>query len=101
MSGQEQDERSEDERAADRDDGDDDHEPPRLAQATLDPHQSPSSPPPAISRPSSSTVAVEASRSPTMRPSYITAIRSASTRISSRSSLTRRIPRPSEAAWRR
>src|SRR5436309_3162759 len=100
MSRQEQDERREDEGDRNRQNRHGGDEPPGLPHAAFDPHQC-SLPAPAIRRPSSSTVAVSASRSPTTLPSYITATRSASARISSRSSLMRRTPTPVEAASRR
>src|SRR6476620_1772406 len=100
MAGQPQDDAREQERNCDGGDRNDDGQPPRLIQAALDPHQS-SSWPPAISSPSSSTVADPASRSPAMPPSYITATRSARARISSRSSLSSNTPTPVDAASRR
>src|SRR5207237_7353049 len=72
-------------------------QPPRLLEAALDPDHADSSPP-AISRPSSSTVAVAASRSPTMAPSYMTTMRSASAKISSKSPLIISTPAPCVAA---
>src|SRR5919198_2319985 len=80
-------------------DRDGEREPPRLVEAALDPHYGSS--PPAINRPSSSTVADSASRSPATPPSYMTTMRSASARISSRSSLISSTPSPFAAASRR
>ena len=57
--------------------------------------------PPAMRNPISSGVAAEASSSATIAPSYITATRSASARISSRSSLITSTATPSAAASRR
>jgi len=92
--------RCEEERNDDRRHRNDERQPARLVEAPLDAHQ-PRSAPPAISSPSSSTVAMFASRSPTIWPSYMTATRSASARISSRSSLISRTPTPRAAAPRR
>src|SRR5207248_3419161 len=83
MMGREQHERHHPERDHDRAERHREREPPRLRQPTLEADHAE---PPAISRPISSTVASPASRSPTILPSYITATRSASARISSRSS---------------
>ncbi len=82
-----------------RSDRDRHREPLRLREPPLDPHQE--ALPPAMSRPISSTVADAASSSPTIAPSYMTAMRSASARISSRSSEMRSTPTPSAAAARR
>ena len=100
MAGQPQDDGGEQEGSRDGGERNDNGQPPRLLETALDPHQS-SSWPPAISSPSSSTVADRASRSPAMPPSYITAIRSARARISSRSSLISSTPTPVAAASRR
>src|SRR5580765_2047539 len=100
MAGQPQDDAGEQERSRNGGDRNDNRQPPRLIEAALDPHQS-SSWPPAIRSPSSSTVADPASRSPAIPPSYITAIRSARARISSRSSLSSSTPTPVDAASRR
>ena len=89
------------ERDEERAERDDEREPPVLDEAALDANGRPAHRTPAISRPSSSVVAVRASRSPTIDPSYITTIRSASTCTSSRSSLIRSTATPSAAAWRR
>src|SRR5262249_52761093 len=91
--------RHQDEREDDRPDRDRERQPARLRQAALDADHSRD--PPAIRRPSSSTVASSAETSPTTAPSYSTAIRSASARISSRSSEIRRTPTPPDAAVRR
>src|SRR5438094_4097389 len=100
MPGRQQDDGRDEERNADRHDRDDECEPARLFETPFDPHQLVPSPP-AIRRPSSSTVAVLASRSPTTEPSYMTTIRSASTKISSRSSLSSSTPTPPAAASRK
>src|SRR5436190_18945952 len=100
MMRRQEDERREQEGKRDRHDRDDDREPARLFEPALNTdHDDPW--PPAMSRPSSSTVAVSASRSPTMAPSYITVLRSARARISSRSSLNSKTPTPRSAASRR
>src|SRR3954452_22299689 len=98
--GGEENERREQKRDRDRDHGHRDRQPAWLVEPALDADHDCSSPP-AISNPSSSTVAVDASRSPTIAPSYMTAMRSASVRISSRSSLISRTPTPRSAASRR
>src|SRR5439155_9637801 len=98
--GDEQDDGGGDERHDERDEWHDERQPARLLQPALGPHHVSSSPP-AMSKPSSSTVVVSASRSPTTAPSNITAMRSASARISSRSSLISSTPIPREAASRR
>ena len=89
------DRREGDEQRAERDD---DREPPALDETSLDANGGPGHRTPAISSPSSSVVAVRASRSPTIDPSYMTTIRSASTCTSSRSSLIRSTATPSAAA---
>src|SRR5262249_20802794 len=99
VAGRDEDERREHECDDDRRSRHDDRQPGRLREAPLDPDHAAC--PPAISSPISSTVADPASTSPAIAPSYITAIRSASARISSRSSLISRIPTPRPAASRR
>src|SRR4029079_2265715 len=74
-------------------------QPPGLIQAALEPDHVPL--PPAMRSPISSIDAAPALSSPATSPSYITRMRSASARISSRSSLSRRIATPLAAASRR
>src|SRR5207244_7101501 len=94
-------ERREPEGEDERPDRNGDVEPARLLEPPLDPDHCAVSRTPAIRRPISSTVAVFASTSPTISPSNITATRSASARISSRSSLISSTATPAAAASRR
>src|SRR5205823_13272121 len=96
----EEDDGREHERGHDRADGNGDRQPTWLVETSLDADHGSLSPP-AISSPNSSTVADSAARSPTTAPSYITTTRSASARISSRSSLISSTPTPCSAAPRK
>src|SRR5438067_1103131 len=94
MPGRQQDDAGEDHGADQRSDWNRHHQPAGLTKATLNPNHAA----PAIIRPSSSTTAFWRSTTPMMRPPYNTAIRSASAKISSRSSLIRRMATPRAAA---
>src|SRR5215212_10969983 len=96
--GDEQDDRHEREANRDRPDGHGERQPAGLIQPPFESHRAR---PPAISRPMSSTDDEAGSSSPTRAPSYMTTMRSASARTSSRSSLNRSTATPAAAASRR